>query len=42
MTCSGASGVGWKVREVVQTVGQKEVEGIGGVMETLDGAITTL
>ena len=30
------------MREVVQRAGQKEVEGIGGVMEMLDDAITTL
>ena len=34
--------MGRKVREVVQRVGQKEVEGIDGVMETLDDATTTL
>ena len=32
---------GWEVREVVQTVGQ-EVEGIDGVMETLNDANATL
>ena len=32
---------GWKMREVVQRFRRKEVEGIGGITETLDDTITT-
>ena len=41
VTCLDASGVGWKVIEVIQQVGQ-EVEVVDGVIETLDDGITTL
>ena len=41
MTCLGASGVGWKVREFVHMVGQ-EIEGMDGDMEALNDAMTIL